>query len=71
VKICKDIGASDKFELVRSTNSQFKQWYENSVAVRDLINELLDMRLTFSETVRTEAVPWFEAKCESLELEAK
>jgi uncharacterized LabA/DUF88 family protein len=71
VRIPKDILSSDKFECVRSTNSQFKEWYENSVAVRGLIKELVDMRLAFSETIRTEAVPWFEAKCESLELEAK
>lgn len=71
MKIPKDIVASDKFELVRSTDSRFKQWYETSVAVRDLINELLHIRLEFSETIRTEVVPWFEAKCESLELEAK
>ncbi|XP_021919869.1 uncharacterized protein LOC110829938 isoform X2 [Zootermopsis nevadensis] len=71
VKIHKNVVTSDRFELVRSTSSQFKQSHENLVAVISLINELLDMRLTFSETVRTEAVPWFEAKCESLELEAK
>jgi hypothetical protein len=71
VKAHKDIVDSDKFELVRSTNSQFKKWYETSVTVRKLIDELLDIRLTCSETIRTEALPWFEAKCESLELEAK
>jgi hypothetical protein len=71
VRIPKDIVSSDKFEFVRSTKAQFKQWYENSMAVRGLMKELVDMRLAFLDTVRTEAVPWFEAKCESLELEAK
>lgn len=71
VTIPKDILSFDKFEFVRSSHSQFKEWYENSLAVRGLIKELVDMRLAFSETIRTEAVPWFEAKCESLELEAK
>jgi hypothetical protein len=71
VRIHKDILSSDKFEFVRSAHSQFKEWFENSLAVRGLIKELVDMRLAFSESIRTETIPWFEAKCESLELEAK
>ena len=69
--IPKDIISSDKFECVRSAELRMKERYQNSVAVRALVQELSDIRLGFSETVRTEAVPWFEAKCESLELEAK
>ncbi|PNF18757.1 hypothetical protein B7P43_G03346 [Cryptotermes secundus] len=71
MRIHKDILSSDKFEFVRSAHSQIKEWYENSLAVRGLIKELVDMRLALSETIRIEAIPWFEAKCESLELEAK
>jgi hypothetical protein len=71
VRIHKDILSSDKFEFIRSAHSQCKEWFENSLAVRGLIKELVDMRLAISETVRTEAAPWFEAKCESLEFEAK
>lgn len=71
MRIPKDILSSDKFEFVRSAHSQIKEWYENSLAIRGLIKELVDMRLALSETIRTEAIPWFEAKCESLELEAK
>lgn len=71
MRIPKDILSSDKFEFVRSAHSQVKEWYENSLAIRGLIKELVDMRLALSETIRTEAIPWFEAKCETLELEAK
>jgi hypothetical protein len=69
--IPKNIVSSDKFECIRSAELRMKECYENSVTARALIKELSDIWLGLSETVRTEAVPWFEAKCESLELEAQ
>jgi hypothetical protein len=69
--IPKNIVSSDKFECVRSAELRMKGHYENSVRARALIKELSDMWLGLSETVKTETVPWFEAQCESLELEAQ
>jgi hypothetical protein len=69
--IPKDIISSDKFELVRLAELRLKECNEDSVTVSALVKELSDMQLGFSETVKTEVIPWFEAKCESLELETK
>jgi hypothetical protein len=69
--IPKNIVSSDKFECVRSAELRMKERYENSVRARALIKELSDLWLGLSETLKTEAVPWFEAQCESLELEAQ
>lgn len=69
--IPKNIISSDEFECIRSAELRMKECYENSVTARALIKELSDIWLGLSDTVRKEAVPWFEAKCESLELEAQ
>jgi hypothetical protein len=70
-EIPKNIISSDEFECVRSAELRMKECYENSVTARALIKELSDIWLGLSDTVRTEAVPWFEVRCESMELDAQ
>ncbi|XP_069675334.1 uncharacterized protein PF3D7_1120000-like [Periplaneta americana] len=71
VKSLEDIAISEQFKMVASAKSQYEKLYKEVQTMRDLMIEISDIRLDCLHKMKTEAVPWLEAKCESLELEAK
>ncbi|KAJ9589129.1 hypothetical protein L9F63_017588 [Diploptera punctata] len=62
---------SEKIELLRSTNRQFLKMYENLSLYKSLTKDLMKMRQELLEMVKSTKIPWFEVRCEFLELEAK
>jgi hypothetical protein len=56
---------------LKSADSQFLKLYENLLLYRSLIKELTEIRLGKLDMVKSNMIPWFEIRCESLKLEAK
>ncbi|PSN43895.1 hypothetical protein C0J52_03670 [Blattella germanica] len=65
-----NICSSEKIKFLKSTESQFLKMYESLSVYRNLCKELSEMRLGLHTIVRSEMIPWFEMRCEHLELEA-